>query len=890
MNGSKVPSEVVDGIPVFKPNFDEFKDFYSYVSAINKYGMESGIIKVIPPKKWLDMLEIPPSDKTLKKIVIKSPIQQHISGNKGMFTVHNVEKNKTYNIIQWKDLSHDYVPPNNPHYHDNNTNNNDNINNNNTNDNIPTKSSFLKTKNFEKSFSLSDYKEFQKHYNQDNLDQFKDKERLEFLESYYWKTLYYTPPMYGADTPGSIFPSDLETWNVSKLPNLLDYLDEDIPGVNNSYLYAGLWKSTFAWHLEDQDLFSINFIHFGAPKQWYSIPQEDHEKFYNYMKEQFPTEFNHCSEFLRHKSILISPKLLRDNGIRVNKVVHYQNEFIITFPYGYHAGFNYGYNLAESVNFALESWLKIGKKSKSCQCVNDSVRINVSKLAQNWRNKKKLHKENDNKNNTSNNNNDVLTKNYTNDSNSRGRSFNELLHYGSQALQNISNDNETEGSISKEQSFFQNNAYDNQNMCLRSTSPTINSTQLPQLSSQLQQSSSSHPIVSRTSSPFLSRMMDLSNIIEPTLDDSSLKLRKTLASPQPTTSVPTTSNILNGNNSTLAPLAMRTNTVPSSTLFDYNDDNMLALSLTSMANSGNSSPRLKRQLLNNNLNSPIDSASNGFNGASLAMKPTLSPLANNSSPGYFNGAFNNMNNFISVKNNNGSSTNLSDLPFPSQNLSFLKRTKSPNIVTLNISRESSRSPISINAVELSRPSLLAETPNFSSNLKNEATSAFIQEDKSNVVALQKRGRKSASPSPILKKSKLQGTSIIHPPQSKFSEEEVVVSKNGKVYICQICKRQFSSGHHLTRHKKSVHSGEKPFSCPKCGKRFKRRDHVLQHLNKKIPCIPDKTDGSATSTKLRKQLDMTEENVAPQSEGNFLVPSNEENPVGFLKQDESVKQE
>ena len=89
-----------------------------------------------------------------------------------------------------------------------------------------------------------------------------------------------------------------------------------------------------------------------------------------------------------------------------------------------------------------------------------------------------------------------------------------------------------------------------------------------------------------------------------------------------------------------------------------------------------------------------------------------------------------------------------------------------------------------------------------------------------------------------KQHSLQGTTVMHNQPSKFTSEEVVVSKFGKVYVCQECKRQFSSGHHLTRHKKSVHSGEKPYSCPKCGKRFKRRDHVLQHLNKKIPCIPN----------------------------------------------------
>ena len=94
----------------------------------------------------------------------------------------------------------------------------------------------------------------------------------------------------------------------------------------------------------------------------------------------FPLDNTTCPQFLRHKSCLASPTLLQQSSVRPNTLVQHAGEFVVTFPRGYHAGFNLGFNCAESVNFALESWVELGLRAAVCQCEADTVRIDVKGL------------------------------------------------------------------------------------------------------------------------------------------------------------------------------------------------------------------------------------------------------------------------------------------------------------------------------------------------------------------------------------------------------------------------------------------------------------------------------------------------------------------------------
>ncbi|KAF7476558.1 hypothetical protein GHT09_012309 [Marmota monax] len=163
--------------------------------------------------------------------------------------------------------------------------------------------------------------------------------------------------IYGADISGSLFDENTKEWNLGHLGTIQDLLEQecgvDIEGVNTPYLYFGMWKTTFAWHTEDMELYSINYFHFGEQKTWCAVSPEHGQRLELLARELFLGSSQGCEAFLRHKVALISPTVLKENGIPFNHMTQEAGEFMVTFPYGYHAGFNPGFSCAEGINFAI---------------------------------------------------------------------------------------------------------------------------------------------------------------------------------------------------------------------------------------------------------------------------------------------------------------------------------------------------------------------------------------------------------------------------------------------------------------------------------------------------------------------------------------------------------
>lgn len=90
---------------------------------------------------------------------------------------------------------------------------------------------------------------------------------------------------------------------------------QDISGINIPWLYVGMKYSTFCWHYEDLMLFSLNYSHCGKPKQWYSIPESDRDKFEKVCQKKIAMLFKKDPNILHDMVTMISPAFLIQNGV-----------------------------------------------------------------------------------------------------------------------------------------------------------------------------------------------------------------------------------------------------------------------------------------------------------------------------------------------------------------------------------------------------------------------------------------------------------------------------------------------------------------------------------------------------------------------------------------------
>lgn len=231
-----------------------------------------------------------------------------------------------------------------------------------------------------------------------NLRQFQNKANV-FSESYfrnknpsdadvereYWR-IFNDPGTsieveYGANLPTSIHgsgfpqieqaphnPYSKDPWNFNVLPlcnnSFFRYVDADIPYLVKPSIFVGMIFSTQSWNFSDFFSGKATYHHYGSTKTWYSIPEQDFDKFHALLREELGPEVADSSpSLLLEPNVVISPQTLLAKGIQCYAIDQRPGQIVLSFPKAHTCHFNHGFNLAESVNVTMfQDWLRYGQE------------------------------------------------------------------------------------------------------------------------------------------------------------------------------------------------------------------------------------------------------------------------------------------------------------------------------------------------------------------------------------------------------------------------------------------------------------------------------------------------------------------------------------------------
>lgn len=363
---------VLDEAPAFYPSEEEFKDTLKYIARIRPKAEPYGICRIIPPPSWQPSCPLKQKNAWVNSKfatrVQKINTFQNRESYKKNCSDFKLAKRKKRKLLEAEVLKNSYdgsAKTNLFGYHDN--------------------------FGFEcgPDFTLESFEKYANNFKEQYFQTRGGEPSAEEIEGEYWRIIERPTEeievLYGSDVEtkgfGSGFPTasfdkactSLEDpyvksgWNLNNLPRLLGSMlafeSGDISGVSIPWLYIGMCFSSFCWHVEDHHLYSMNYLHCGAPKIWYGVPGKNALEFEVILKKRFPDLFEEQPDLLQKLVTQFSPSLLRKEGLPVYRCLQNAGEFILTFPRAYHSGFSCGFNCAEAVNVAPIDWLPQGQNA-----------------------------------------------------------------------------------------------------------------------------------------------------------------------------------------------------------------------------------------------------------------------------------------------------------------------------------------------------------------------------------------------------------------------------------------------------------------------------------------------------------------------------------------------
>nr|XP_043622971.1 putative lysine-specific demethylase JMJ16 isoform X5 [Erigeron canadensis] len=281
---------VVEYTPVFQPEEVEFEDIFKYIAKIRPKAEEYGICRIIPPKSWK-----PPCLLRGTKFE-SSRFSTHVQSIDALKDLHS--KRKLNEIVEQTD--------GNRRIRAKIENGSDNF-------------------EFKRGpeFTLRTFRAYAEHFKQ-NYFQKKDiftdfrTPPWENIEGEYWRIVQHPTEeiqvLCGhnleADLPSLVDDGQSEytksCWylhNTPKLPGSLLSFDSDNTAVLSPRMDVGMCFSSICWKVEEHQLYSLSYMHFGASRIWYGVPSKYHLKCEALLKKSFPELAGHPELF--HKLVLV---------------------------------------------------------------------------------------------------------------------------------------------------------------------------------------------------------------------------------------------------------------------------------------------------------------------------------------------------------------------------------------------------------------------------------------------------------------------------------------------------------------------------------------------------------------------------------------------------------
>ncbi|CAB3997744.1 Jumonji isoform X1 [Paramuricea clavata] len=165
--------------------------------------------------------------------------------------------------------------------------------------------------------------------------------------------------VHAAELDGTAFPTSKmkpfykSKWNLNVLPKAPRSLARDLPdveGITSPTVNVQMVLSAETWHTPPHHFYTLEYLHQGESKIWYSVPSCSKDRFLEVVKAELNGEIGHMKERMIHHSSLAK------SGVSVYKVVQEAGQFIVKFPGAYHSSLSTGFAVSEFVSFASLSY------------------------------------------------------------------------------------------------------------------------------------------------------------------------------------------------------------------------------------------------------------------------------------------------------------------------------------------------------------------------------------------------------------------------------------------------------------------------------------------------------------------------------------------------------